>query len=66
MCNIVAELCGNPMSCNDMHSHTASFAAFNNAIYLASTEDRATVSCFFEDYKTALPVMSNTKPPTEC
>src|ERR1700731_4601943 len=56
---------GEPRLVSSERSHTASLVAFAEAIYSASTVDRATVGCFFDDQETVLPATSKMKPAIE-
>ena len=62
---IVAAFCWNLKSFSNAGSQIASFAAFDAAIYSASTVERATVGCFLDDHETGLPAIVKTNPPTE-
>jgi len=43
----------------------ASLVALDDAMYSASTEEMATVACFFEDQEIELPTILKTKPLVE-
>ena len=52
---------GKSSSVSKVRSHMASLVALDDAIYSASTEEMATVACFFEDQEIELPAISKTK-----
>ena len=52
-------------SSNSFLNYIACVVALELTIYLASVEDKATVSCFFEDHATAPPPRRNTYPETD-
>ena len=56
---------GKSSSVSKVCSHMASLVALDDAIYSASTEEMATVACFFEDQEIELPAISKTKPLVE-
>jgi len=56
---------GKSSSVSKVRSHMASLVALDDAIYSASTEEMATVACFFEDQEIELPAISKTKPLVE-
>lgn len=56
---IVASICGKSSSFNRVLSHMALCIAFEEAMYLASTVEIATTSCFLNDQETKLPSISN-------
>jgi len=47
---------------NKIQSHMAFFMVLKDVIYSASTKEVATVSCFFDNYRTELLVTLNRKP----
>ena len=62
---MVAVVGGKSSSISKVRSYMASLVALDDAIYSASTEEMATVACFFEDQEIELPAISKTKPLVE-
>jgi len=62
---MVPVICRKSIFFNNILNQTTFFMAFANAIYLASTEDIAIVSYFFNDQVIVLPVISKINPSTE-
>ena len=58
----VAPFCGWPMSASKHRSQMASFVACVAAMYSASVEDRATVTCHLDDQLTGHPLTRNVYP----
>ena len=61
---MIPVICRKSIFLNSVLNQTTFFIAFANAIYLASTEDIATVGYFFNDQVIVLPVISKINPPT--
>jgi len=62
---MIPVICRKSIFFNSVLNQTTFFMVFANAIYLASTEDIATVGYFFNDQVIVLSVISKINPPTE-